>query len=145
MPLSLEDSDLDRLNEHPDELGTATTLDALIRVPGLAVAIENKLTESLGSCSQASTKQCPGIYGLVSDLKNGTRASCRLEVADGRRLGRTYWSVMRELSSIDAYPMNQPCAFSPGLPSDAKQSAATGERSSRIHLIEAARRRISSP
>ncbi len=107
--ITFEDVDRQRLNEN----SAPTNLDALLRFRGLAVAVESKLTESFGSCSQAgkTPKKCSGVFGPGSDLKTRTNAACRLDLPDGRRSARAYWDVMRRLSKDDAYPTGQPCAF----------------------------------
>ncbi len=109
--LSLENVDRGRLNEHPAGVGEPTNLDVLIRLPNLTVAVESKLTEAFGSCSQALTRNCSGVYGAGSDLKMKSEALCRLDLADGRRQARSYWEVMRRISEDDAYPVGEPCAF----------------------------------
>lgn len=90
--LVLEHSDRSVL----DESGrvTPTSLDVFCRSDSAAVCIESKFIvdarEGFGCCSQYP-KQCGGYYGPGSDLKTGTAAHCRLEVADGARGARSYW------------------------------------------------------
>ena len=73
---------------------TPTSLDVFCRSESSAVCIESKFIvdarEGFGSCSQFP-KNCGGHYGPGSDLKTGTAAKCRLEVADGARGARSYW------------------------------------------------------
>lgn len=90
--------------------GNPTQIDALLDLPGMTVAVESKLTEHLGSCSQVPT-QCTGRYEAGSDLKTHSTAPCRLTIADGRRTPRRYWEVMRSLSLDGAYPEAQECPF----------------------------------
>lgn len=96
--LLLEHSDRDVL----DESGrvTPTSLDVFCRSDSAAVCIESKFIvdarEGFGCCSQYP-KQCGGYYGPGSDLKTGTSAHCRLEVADGARGARSYWRKGRPL------------------------------------------------
>lgn len=79
-----------------DESGpvTPTSLDVFCRSESSAVCIESKFIvdarEGFGPCSQFP-KNCGGYYGPGSDLKTGTMANCRLEVADGSRGARSYW------------------------------------------------------
>lgn len=90
--LLLEHSDRSIL----DESGrvTPTSLDVFCRSGTSAVSIESKFIvdarEGFGPCSQFPGN-CGGYYGPGSDLKTGTAASCRLEVADGARGARSYW------------------------------------------------------
>jgi hypothetical protein len=108
--LSLEDEDRGRLNEYPAGLGTATNLNVLMRLSNITVAVESKLTETLGSCGQVKKRSCSGIYGHGSDLKTQTSAACRLSVPDGRRQPRSYWEVMGRLNQ-EGYEFGQPCPF----------------------------------
>lgn len=96
--LLLEHSDRNVL----DESGrvTPTSLDVFCRSDSAAVCIESKFIvdarEGFGCCSQYP-KHCGGYYGPGSDLKTGTGAHCRLEVADGARGARSYWRKGRPL------------------------------------------------
>ena len=45
-------------------------------------------------CSQPK-QQCAGFFGPGSDLKTKTNAWCRLEVWDGNRSPRSYWTLGR--------------------------------------------------
>jgi hypothetical protein len=79
-----------------DESGrvTPTSVDVFCRSESSAVSIESKFIvdarEGFGPCSQFP-KNCGGHYGPGSDLKTGTTANCRLEIADGARGARSYW------------------------------------------------------
>lgn len=79
-----------------DESGrvTPTSLDVFCRSESSAVCIESKFIvdarEGFGPCSQFPNN-CAGHYGPGSDLKTGTAANCRLEVADGARGARSYF------------------------------------------------------
>ena len=106
--VEFEYSDRNLLNEHG---GIPTTMDVLATWPDLVLVIESKLTESLGACSQPSRGFCTGTYGHGSDVKTGTSALCRLEVADGSRTRRLYWEVMKSLAKPDAFPEGVPCPF----------------------------------
>jgi len=98
------------LNEY---LGKATNIDAFLIWPGLAIAVESKLREDYGPCSQAP-RNCTGRYEVGSDLKTGTDAPCRLEVQDGKRTPRAYWEVMGSLAHPGAYPTGERCPFAGG-------------------------------
>ncbi len=109
LPLELESDSRDLLNEFG---GTQSHLDGVLRLNGLSVVIESKLTEQLGRCSQATGRYCSGIYGPGSDLKLGrTDVSCRLEYQDRQRTPRLYWKIMKEISREGAYRVGEPCAF----------------------------------
>jgi hypothetical protein len=89
--------------ERPDLLSEygrvqASSVDALLRNPNAVFCLESKFLRDaesgFGGCSQPK-KQCAGHYGPDSDLKTGTNAWCSLEVWDGDRSPRTYWSLGR--------------------------------------------------
>lgn len=73
-----------------------TSVDALLQSESAVFSVEAKfLTDALsgfGGCSQPK-KNCAGFYGPGSDLKTGTNAWCRLEVWEGNRSPRTYWTL----------------------------------------------------
>jgi hypothetical protein len=109
LPLELESDSRELLNEYG---GTQSHLDGVLRLNGLIVVIESKLTEPLGRCSQAKDGHCSGIYGPGSDLKRGrTDVACRLEYQDRQRTARLYWNIMKKISKEDAYPVGETCAF----------------------------------
>lgn len=87
--------------ERPDLLSEygrvqASSVDALLQNRRSVRCLESKfLSDALagfGGCSQPK-KKCAGYYGPGSDLKTGTNAWCRLEVWDGDRSPRTYWTL----------------------------------------------------
>lgn len=89
--------------ERPDLLsefgsGQASSVDALVQNRQAVRCLESKFLrdalDGFGRCSQPK-KQCSGFYGPGSDLKTKTRAWCRLEVWDGERSPRTYWTLGR--------------------------------------------------
>lgn len=92
-------------------LGMPTNLDAVIELPSLVVVVESKLSEPFGGCSQAANRHCSGFYGTGSDLKHGTPAACRLAVPDGRRMARSYWTVMDALSGGSFAGLGSRCPF----------------------------------
>ncbi|GBE23193.1 MAG TPA: hypothetical protein ENH00_13535 [Actinobacteria bacterium] len=106
--LTLEFADRTLLNERP---GTPTNIDALLALPDLVIAVESKLTESYGTCSQPGSGHCSGRYEPGSDLKTRTDAPCRLEIQDGTRTPRRYWEVMRRLCRPDTLPVGIDCPF----------------------------------
>jgi hypothetical protein len=105
---SLEFTDRSVLNEYG---AIPTNVDAFLEYSNLTVAVESKLTEEFGRCSQAKKKHCKGDYGPGSDLKTGTDAHCRLEVADGTRTPRRYLEVMHRQSTEGAYVVGQKCPY----------------------------------
>lgn len=108
-PLELESDSRELLNEYG---GTQSHLDGVLRLIGLSVVIESKLTEPLGRCSQKKDGHCSGIYGPGSDLKlRRTDVSCRLEYQDRQRSPRSYWDIMKAISKEGAYPVGELCAF----------------------------------
>ncbi len=128
--LSLEMADRSLLNER----GTPnpSCLDAVLTFERLIVVIESKLSESLGTCSQ-HPKNCTGVYGPGSDRKCGTNAACRLEVQDGRRTPRLYWSVMKSLCDDGlVVPAGSRCPFK-GEGYQAMRNIAAGRQLSLRH------------
>lgn len=92
--IELEAERPDLLTEH----GTvqASSVDALLKSKAGIFCLESKfLVDAMagfGGCSQPKDK-CAGFYGPGSDLKTKTKAWCRLEVWDGDRSPRSYWSL----------------------------------------------------
>jgi hypothetical protein len=100
-----------------NEKGTpkATHLDVVLSFPSVVAVVESKLTERLGGCSQVKARHCSGTYGPGSDRKTGDpTACCRLEIQDGRRTPRSYWTVMRALSRGPVATRGHPCPFRKG-------------------------------
>jgi len=113
LSLELESNQCELLNEHGQ--GHPSQFDGVLRLKGLIVVIESKLTEPLGTCSQVNQKDCSGIYGPGSDLKlNKTEFPCRLVYRDRSRTPRRYWEIMKPLSIEGAYPFGMPCPFAGG-------------------------------
>jgi hypothetical protein len=118
----------------PDEVlgeggrGNPTNLDVLWDFAGLVVVVESKLTEDFGSCGQAKDGYCNGHVGPGSDLKTGTDARCRLEVADGPRRPRRYWQVLERLGDGKRLPAaGSPCPMARGGYQVARVVAAAAE------------------
>jgi len=112
LPLELESNRCELLNEYG---GKPSHLDGVLKLNGLIVIVESKLTEPFSSCSQVNQKDCSGIYGPGSDLKlNKTEFPCRLEYRDRSRTPRRYWEIMNPLSIKGAYPFGIPCPFAGG-------------------------------
>lgn len=78
--------------------GQPSSVDALLTNRRRVRCLESKFLSDavagFGGCSQPK-KQCAGYYGPGSDLKTKTNAWCRLEVWDGERSPRTYWTLGR--------------------------------------------------
>ena len=81
-----------------------TSIDVLLTNDESAICIESKFRsdakEGFGCCSQPNvqedgTRRCGGYFGPGSDLMTGTNAWCRLEVWDGGRSPRAYWTLGR--------------------------------------------------
>lgn len=81
-----------------------SSVDVLLRTRRTVVCVEAKFWKDaeagFGGCSQPGQDEngqvrCAGYYGPGSDLKTKTRAWCRLEVWDGERSPRTYWTLGR--------------------------------------------------
>jgi len=86
------------LNEFGDHNCQSTSIDVLFTNAKAVICLEAKFKvdaqKGFGKCSQVST-QCAGFYGTGSDLKKNTQAWCRLEVWDGNRSPRLYWTLGR--------------------------------------------------
>jgi hypothetical protein len=81
-----------------------SSVDVLLRTRRAVVCVEAKFLSDaetgFGGCSQAERGEngqlkCAGYYGPGSDLKTRTGAWCRLEIWDGERSPRTYWTMGR--------------------------------------------------
>lgn len=94
--LQPEASDSDLLSEAGAQ---PTSIDMLCTAEDAVVAIESKFAsdaaEGFGRCSQAGKRACAGFRGPGSDLRTGTSHWCRLEVAEGDRSARAYWTLGR--------------------------------------------------
>ena len=94
--IDLERERLDLLSEYGRV--QASSVDALLQNRRAVRCLESKFLSDavagFGGCSQPK-KQCAGYYGPGSDLKTKTNAWCRLEVWDGERSPRTYWTLGR--------------------------------------------------
>jgi len=108
--IEFEYADAHLLNERG--YGKPTNIDAMMSFDGHVVAVESKLTEGFGSCSQVLRGACTGVYEPGSDLKTRSGAPCRLQVADGRRTPRKYWEVMEQLCIPDTFAAGEPCIYS---------------------------------
>ena len=79
--------------------GMPTNIDMLLTADDVVICVESKFRvdalEGFGKCGQATSGECRGFHGAGSDAKNGTDASCRLDVQDRRRDPRKYWEVAR--------------------------------------------------
>lgn len=82
----------------------SSSIDVLLTNHESAICVEAKFRSDakagFGCCSQIDvqedgTKKCAGYFGPGSDLKTRTNAWCRLEVWDGNRSPRTYWTLGR--------------------------------------------------
>ena len=82
----------------------ASSVDVLLRSQRVVVCLEAKFLKDaeagFGGCSQPRVDEngevrCAGYFGPGSDRKTGTGAWCRLEVWDGERSPRTYWTIGR--------------------------------------------------
>lgn len=111
LALAFEYDNRDLLKEHG---GTQSHLDVVLSLANTSVIVESKLTENLGTCSQAERRHCSGRYGPGSDLKLRTDFACRLEYQDRHRTPRAYWEVMKSLSAPDAYEFGMRCPFAEG-------------------------------
>lgn len=73
-----------------------SNIDVLLRSNSSVVAVESKFVadarDGFGPCSQWP-KKCHGFYGPGSDKQTNTQAWCRLEIWDGDRSPRYYWSL----------------------------------------------------
>lgn len=88
---------------------TPTSVDVFCTSPRTVVCVESKFlfdaAEGFGGCGQVKSKKagvlpsCAGYYGPGSDLKTRSRAHCRLEIQNGTRGPRLYWSLGREYFS----------------------------------------------
>ena len=108
--------------ERPDLLAEhgrvqASSVDALLKSKTAIFCLESKfLVDAMagfGGCSQPK-KQCAGFYGPGSDLKTKTNAWCRLEVWDGDRSPRSYWSLGKAYFRESVYAKQssgQTCPF----------------------------------
>lgn len=89
--------------------GQASSIDALLLTDAAVFCVEAKFlsdaAEGFGGCSQPKQpkQQCAGHFGPGSDLKTGTNAWCRLEVWDGDRSPRTYWTLGRAFFQETVY------------------------------------------
>jgi hypothetical protein len=94
--IELEAERHDLLSEYGP--GQASSVDALLQNRQAVRCLESKFLRDAGAgfggCSQPK-QQCAGYYGPGSDLKTRTKAWCRLEVWDGERSPRTYWTLGR--------------------------------------------------
>jgi Restriction Endonuclease associating with ARP len=95
--------DIELEAERPDLLSEygrvqPSSVDALLQNERAVCCLESKFLSDavagFGGCSQPK-QQCAGYYGPGSDLKTRTPAWCRLEVWDGERSPRTYWTLGR--------------------------------------------------
>lgn len=107
--VGFEYAEHDVLNERGK--GKPTNIDVLLSYEGHVVAVESKLTENFGSCSQVRRGFCTGIYESGSDLKTRSNAPCRLQIGDGGRTPRKYWDVMERLCVPGAFPIGEPCPY----------------------------------
>lgn len=94
--IELEAERPDLLSEHGRV--QPSSIDALLQSRRAVHCLESKFLRDavagFGGCSQPK-QQCAGFYGPGSDLKTKTNAWCRLEVWDGDRSPRSYWSLGR--------------------------------------------------
>jgi hypothetical protein len=101
-----------------------TSIDAFYTSPKAVICVESKFLfdarEGFGGCSQIKkqkkqdTPNCAGYYGPGSDLKTASAANCRLEIQDGTRGPRRYWSLGRKYfvdSVFQAQSKGQTCSF----------------------------------
>lgn len=82
----------------------ASSVDALLLNRQAVFCVESKFSTDakygFRGCSQPEKDKngvinCAGYYGPGSDLKTNTNAWCRLEIWDGDRSPRTYWTLGR--------------------------------------------------
>jgi len=101
-----------------------TSIDALCVSPAGVVAIESKFDrdahDGFGTCSRArvtekTDRACEGFYGPGSDRRTGTAAWCRLEMWEGRRSPRLYWTLGKAYfkpSVFQRQVVGETCPFS---------------------------------
>jgi hypothetical protein len=96
--IDLEREQPELLNECGDRNCQSTSIDVLFTNAKTVICLEAKFKvdaqKGFGECSQVPI-QCDGFYGPGSDLKTKTQAWCRLEVWDGNRSPRLYWTLGR--------------------------------------------------
>jgi restriction endonuclease-like protein len=80
--------------------GTPTNVDVFCVSDRAVVCVESKFlhdaARGFGGCGQAKSGDCAGFHGPGSDRKTKTGAHCRLEIQDGRRAPRLYWTHGRK-------------------------------------------------
>lgn len=100
-----------------------SSIDVLLRTQQAVVCVEAKFLKDadagFGGCSQPKKNKkggikCAGYFGPGSDLKTRTNAWCRLEVWDGHRSPRTYWTLGRAFFQASVFAKQaegQKCPF----------------------------------
>ncbi len=89
----------------------ALRLSIADNVVALEAKFDSDAQRGFGSCSQPGAKNCSGNYGLGSDLKGGTSASCRLETWDGVRSPRLYWAWEKRFFQPSVFQPGRECPF----------------------------------
>jgi len=94
-----------------------TSIDVLCRSPDAVICIESKFAtdaaHGFGGCSQFQKKKCAGFRGPGSDIQTGTDAWCRLEIPEGHRTPRSYWSLGRHWFRPEVFRPQDSSQFCP--------------------------------
>jgi hypothetical protein len=118
--IELEKELPDLLNENGST--QPTSIDAFFTCSNTAICLEAKFKSDakagFSGCGQVKLKngkrKCAGYHGPTSDLETRSQAWCRLEVWDGMRSPRLYWSLGKNYFRPDVFSMqstNQTCPF----------------------------------